>query len=119
VNKIAKNPADSHDGERDPQEEQHDVVRNRQQPLDQPQPAAQRLVQASSHLHRVTLAHGSSLPVPADAASPIIVCTYPPENGWFLHTITRRAHGRGEDFLHGEADARCPFLVPAACVKTG
>ena len=50
---------DGDDSERDPQEEQHDVVRDRQQPLDQPQPAAQRLVQAGSHLHGIALVHGS------------------------------------------------------------
>src|SRR6185437_3713466 len=54
------------DGERNPQEEEHEVVRDRQQPLDQPQPAAQRLIQTSPHLHRVALVHGFllvSLPV--------------------------------------------------------
>ena len=54
----------------DPQKEQHDVVRDRQQPLDQPQPAAQRLVQPRSHLHGVALVHGSSSPVTCDEGRP-------------------------------------------------
>ena len=38
--------------------EQHDVMRNRQQPLEKPQPAAQRLIETSSHLDGVDLVHG-------------------------------------------------------------
>src|SRR5262249_42700085 len=38
-----------------------DAVRDRQQPLDQPKPAAQRLVEAASYHHGVALVHGFPL----------------------------------------------------------